>query len=67
VHRPRNEDGEPVSDERAILDAVDRLLVPGENRYTRAELARRAGIDPDEASRTHLTTTPSSPTPTSRC
>ena len=40
-----------MSDERAILDAVDRLLVPGENRYTRAELARRAGIDPDEARR----------------
>lgn len=40
-----------VTDDRAILDAVDRLLVPGESRYTRAELARRAGIDPEQVRR----------------
>jgi adenylate cyclase len=40
-----------VTDDRAILDAVDQLLVPGENRYTRAELAHRAGIDPDQVRR----------------
>ena len=40
-----------VTDNRAILDAVDQLLVPGESRYTRVELARRAGIDPDQVRR----------------
>jgi adenylate cyclase len=40
-----------MSDDRAILDAVDQLLVPGENHYTRAELARRTGIDPEQVRR----------------
>ena len=40
-----------MSEDRAILDAVDQLLLPGDNRYTRAELARRVGIDPDQVRR----------------
>ena len=40
-----------MSDERTILDAVDRLLVPGEGRYTFAELARRTGVAPDQVRR----------------
>jgi adenylate cyclase len=40
-----------VSDQQVVLDAVGQLLVPGEHRYTRIELARRAGIDPGQVSR----------------
>jgi adenylate cyclase len=40
-----------VTDDRAILDAVDALLLPGKARYTRAELAERAGVDPGEIRR----------------
>jgi adenylate cyclase len=44
-------DDDVVSDDRVVLDAVDQLLVPGDHRYTRAELARRVGIDPEEVQR----------------
>ena len=40
-----------MSDDRAIRDAVDQLLVPGENRYTLAELSRLAEFDPREVRR----------------
>ena len=40
-----------VSDDRVVLDAVDQLLVPGDHRYTRVELARRVGIDPEQVRR----------------
>jgi adenylate cyclase len=39
------------SGDRAVLDAVDQLLVPGKHRYTRVELARRVGIDPEQVRR----------------
>jgi adenylate cyclase len=38
-------------DDAAILEAVDQLLVPGEGRYTKGEVARAAHIDPEHLTR----------------
>lgn len=43
--------GDAVSDDRKRLAAVDQMLLPGDNRYNCAELARRAGIEPSQVRR----------------